>query len=599
MIGQTISNFQIIKELGAGGMGTVYKAKDTRLQRNVAIKMLHPHVTSNSDAYRRFQNEAMVSAQINHPNVATLYDFIEHQGRSLLVMEYVEGETLEDLLKQEGKLSESKCIDLVIKMLKGLSAAHQLDILHRDLKPSNIMLDKKGFIKIMDFGIARISNATRITAHNRVIGTAEYIAPEIYLGKAPTKVSDLYSIGIILYELLSGQVLFKADSEASLIYQVVNEKPKFKLDHVSSGLKSIIKKLISKNPKNRYRTTNEVIDKLENLKNSAANKPLDIAGTFSNAINSLRPKFNNFNFQFPKTQQLNTPIKFLLASLFLSVIIIGLGSAMMNSKSDDKGLVKEEQKRSKSQDPQTNFESIYASNNTPNKPSPYSIEKDEESSLEITPINKKSEKKSDPEAKKQAQPPSKKKVKAEQAKVVKSQVNPKPQPVTIEQNISTQIEEPKTTETPDKKARDKTEFQPVKIEEKPQVKEAVREKLQPKKIRVQEQNMKVTFGQEISSSRLEKGETIYLKAGQNIYSEGELLIEKHAPIKAVVSKLKRKNNGKVHFGIQILQVKTKFDDWLDLDYPEYSDIKKGDFSFGASTSLSKVKIRTQRTTIFY
>ena len=265
MIGQRISNFQIVQELGAGGMGTVYKAKDIRLNRYVAIKMLHSHITNHSNVYKRFQNEAMISAQINHPHVTTLLDFIEVDGRSYLIMEYVDGSALDELLQSNGPLPEQRCIDICIQMLKGLSEAHQHHILHRDLKPGNIMVNKKGFVKIMDFGIAHISSATRITAQNKVIGTAEYIAPEIYLGKEPTKVSDLYSIGIILYEMLSGDVLFKAESEASLIYQVVNSKPKIKLLGVSPDLISIIKKLTDKNPSKRYRSTEELIDRLERI----------------------------------------------------------------------------------------------------------------------------------------------------------------------------------------------------------------------------------------------------------------------------------------------------------------------------------------------
>ena len=334
MIGQKISNFQIVEELGSGGMGTVYKAKDVRLNRYVAIKALHSHVTNHSDAYKRFQNEAMISAQINNPHVTTLFDFVDHNGRSYIIMEYVDGSTLEDLLKSQGPIPENKCIDLAIQMLKGISEAHQLNILHRDLKPANIIVNKKGNVKIMDFGIARISSATRITAQNKVIGTAEYIAPEIYLGKEPTKVSDLYSIGIILYELLSGKVLFKADSEASLIYQVVNTKPKIKLTGASSKIESVVKKLTDKNPKKRYRSAQELITVLENIKKEKV--PISSGKISLKNINLPKvnvPKGFNVPTVLPRLQ-LNAPLKFLIVSLVLCIAIIGIGGAI-NSKAND------------------------------------------------------------------------------------------------------------------------------------------------------------------------------------------------------------------------------------------------------------------------
>ena len=163
MIGQLVGQFQIIEKLGSGGMGTVYKAKDTKLNRMVAIKALNQNVTSQSNAYKRFKNEAQISAQISHPNVASLYDFIQDKGRSYLIMELVKGETLEQIILKDGKMDQEKALDYIIQVLNGLKEAHSLGILHRDLKPSNIMITKSGFAKLMDFGIAKMDKSTRLT----------------------------------------------------------------------------------------------------------------------------------------------------------------------------------------------------------------------------------------------------------------------------------------------------------------------------------------------------------------------------------------------------------------------------------------------------
>ncbi|MEL6988565.1 MAG: serine/threonine-protein kinase, partial [Bacteroidota bacterium] len=336
MIGQRISNFQLNQKLGSGGMGTVYKAKDLKLNRNVAVKMLHPHITNKSNAYKRFKNEAQISAQINHPNVTTLYDFIAEQGRSYIIMEYVNGKTIEDLLKQKGKFNETECISIAIQMLKGLGEAHRLNILHRDLKPGNIMINQNGFTKLMDFGIARIDNTTRLTAQNKVIGTAEYIAPEIYQGKAPSKVSDLYAIGVILYEMITGKTLFKADSEATLIYKVVNGKPDFDFDGVNTGLAQVIKKLIQKNPKKRFRSAEETIDTLNSIqvKDKAG---LNLSTKLATQIKSIKlPELKSIPLpknigSFHKESSLAS--KFLFGSVVISLVLI-FGSFFFKSESD-------------------------------------------------------------------------------------------------------------------------------------------------------------------------------------------------------------------------------------------------------------------------
>lgn len=602
MIGQRISNFQIVKELGAGGMGTVYQAKDLRLNRYVAIKMLHSHITNHSNIYKRFQNEAMISAQINHPHVTTLLDFIEENGRSYLIMEYVDGSALDELLQSNGPLDEKQCLDICIQMLKGLSEAHQLNILHRDLKPGNIMVNKKGFVKIMDFGIARMSSATRITAQNKVIGTAEYIAPEIYLGKEPTKVSDLYSIGIILYEMLSGDVLFKAESDASLIYQVVNSKPKIKLTGVSSELVAIIKKLTNKNPSKRYRSTEEVIDKLEGINKSSQGRSsltgIKLPGLSQmGQLPSLSLPSKIAMPQFLSAINLNGPIKFLIISLVFSVIIIALRSTVL---SDNRRDIREPDRvnelvdiidesassvdlietkiSAKSQLPITIEIPKSAGVKSPNKKPD---EVDTNSSKKEETVKEQNGPKSSKETgKEKPQPITIEVVESAPAKISQEEIQP-------ERNTDIVVETERAGE------EHSQEVESVAIEERKSA------SLKSKNVYVTEQTIKIRFGSNISSGSVHEGQIVLFQSGQEIYVNGQLLIANGAPVKGRISKLKRKNNGKVHLGIQMLSVQSVHSDWLDLDYPEYSDIRKGEVVFPASTLLSKVKLKSQQTQIFY
>lgn len=343
MVGRKIGQFQIVEELGVGGMGTVYKARDTRLNRFVAIKALHPHVLRDSKAYRRFRNEAQISAQLSNPNVATLYDFIKEGEHSYLIMEYIDGETIECKLKREGALSVKETIGLATQILKGLAEAHRLNILHRDLKPANVMIKAGNYAKLMDFGIARLESATRMTAHNKVIGTVEYMAPELLKGKEPSKASDLYAVGVMIYEMLTGKTLFVANSEAALIYSIVNEKPTIDLSGVPTELKRIIKKLTNRLPQHRYHNTSDVLKALEKVSAPRANRQRPILSLPSKQINW--PK--SFSLSGPaevsasltkwiSQWQINKKAGFiLLGSIIVSLFIVFAGSFSQPSLSDE------------------------------------------------------------------------------------------------------------------------------------------------------------------------------------------------------------------------------------------------------------------------
>ncbi|MCC5908586.1 MAG: serine/threonine protein kinase [Balneolaceae bacterium] len=268
MIGRKIRNYQIEELLGEGGMGVVYRARDMSLGRMVALKMLHPEMLHQPDLLIRFRNEAHVTARLSHPNIATLYSFFSEDDLHCLVMEFVNGKTLEQILSVHKKMPETEVIRVLIQLLEGLEEAHQNEILHRDIKSGNIMINQSGYVKLMDFGVARFESSARITRMNRVIGTLEYMAPELLTGGKPTVQADLYAVGVVAFEMLTGSLPFTADADTDLTEKILKGSYKFPASEFSAGLKSrnragpVIKKLMQKNPSRRYKNTGEVLDDL-------------------------------------------------------------------------------------------------------------------------------------------------------------------------------------------------------------------------------------------------------------------------------------------------------------------------------------------------
>ena len=254
--GQKINDrYEIIRSMGEGGMANVYLGYDTILDRNVAIKVLRGDLSNDEKFVRRFQREALSASSLAHPNIVEVYDVGEDNGLYYIVMEYIEGKTLKQLLKKRGTLTLSEAIDIMLQLTDGMAHAHDSYIIHRDLKPQNIMIKDDGQIKITDFGIAMALNSTQLTQTNSVMGSVHYLPPEQASGKGCTIKSDIYSMGIIFYELLSGSLPFRGDNAVEIALKHMRDPlPSLREENpaIPQSIENIIRKATAKNPKNRY-----------------------------------------------------------------------------------------------------------------------------------------------------------------------------------------------------------------------------------------------------------------------------------------------------------------------------------------------------------
>ena len=264
--GQKINDrYEIIKNIGEGGMANVYLAQDTILDRKVAVKVLRGDLASDDKFIRRFQREALSVSNLSHPNIVEVYDVGEEDGSHYIVMEYIEGKTLKQLLKKRESLTLTEVIDIMTQLTDGISHAHESYIIHRDIKPQNIMIEDDGRIKITDFGIAMALNATQLTQTNSVMGSVHYLPPEQASGKGATVKSDIYSLGILMYELLTGNVPFKGDNAVEIALKHMKDKiPSIRKQDPSipQSVENIILKASAKNPRNRYDTAKEMHEDL-------------------------------------------------------------------------------------------------------------------------------------------------------------------------------------------------------------------------------------------------------------------------------------------------------------------------------------------------
>lgn len=278
MKGQKISDrYQIMKSIGEGGMANVYLAYDTILDRDVAVKILRGDLSGDEKFVRRFQREALSASSLTHPNIVEVYDVGEDHGMYYIVMEYIEGKHLKELIKKRGKLTVSEVIDIMLQITDGMSVAHDSYIIHRDIKPQNIMILENGLVKITDFGISMAMNATQLTQTNSVMGSVHYLPPEQASGKGSSLQSDIYSMGIVMYELLAGKLPYKGDNAVEIALKHLKEPLPSIKDEIPSlpqSIENIIIRATAKNPKNRYADAREMHNDLMTcLDESRAKEP--------------------------------------------------------------------------------------------------------------------------------------------------------------------------------------------------------------------------------------------------------------------------------------------------------------------------------------
>lgn len=262
MIGTTVSHYKIIEKLGEGGMGIVYRAHDTKLDRAVALKFLPPEMTTDEVAKRHFIREAQAASALDHPNIAVVHEVDESKdGRSFICMAYYSGETLKEKITR-GQLRVSEAIDIALQIAQGLQRAHGASIVHRDIKPANIIVTEEGVVKILDFGLAKLSGDTLSSKSGRMAGTAAYMSPEQVSGMGADRRSDLFSLGVVLYEMVTGRRPFEAEHEAAIFYSIVHLDPtpvsKGRSD-IPAGLDRVIDQLLQKDPARRYQSAAEVV----------------------------------------------------------------------------------------------------------------------------------------------------------------------------------------------------------------------------------------------------------------------------------------------------------------------------------------------------
>ena len=263
--GTIISHYKILEKLGKGGMGVVYKAHDSSLDRTVALKFLPEEANLSEQESQRFEREAQAAARLNHPNICTIHSFDEHEGQAFLVMEYVEGSTLRELIRN-GPLPVDRALDYAVQIAKALAKAHDAGIIHRDIKPDNIMVNSEDQIKVMDFGLARLKDTEPITSTVSTLGTVAYMAPEQIQGLKVDHRADLFSFGMVLYEMFTGKHPFPGEHKQAIAYMLVNEDPappESLRPEIPPGVANILSRCLEKDPEQRYSAAKEIVHSLQ------------------------------------------------------------------------------------------------------------------------------------------------------------------------------------------------------------------------------------------------------------------------------------------------------------------------------------------------
>jgi hypothetical protein len=306
--------YRLEARIGAGGMSTVYRALDETLERSVAIKLMNREVSSDSDQLERFRREARAVAQLSHPHVVGVIDAGEDEGRPYIVFEYIEGETLKERIRRLGRLPISEAVAYAIEITRALGAAHARHIVHRDVKPQNVLIDEEGSAKVTDFGIARTLDEEGLTADGRVLGTTDYVSPEQALGQRVTGQSDLYSVGVVLYEMLTGEVPFKGENQIAVAMKHVREAVpdvQSQRPEVSAALAAVVDTATAKHQDDRYADDAELISDLEEVLVIETARAGSATGEVTTVLRTL-----------PSETQRRVPFRFLHPAVMVIVALV-------------------------------------------------------------------------------------------------------------------------------------------------------------------------------------------------------------------------------------------------------------------------------------
>jgi len=329
MIGAVLSGrYRLEAKLGSGGMSTVYLARDETLDRPVAVKVMHREMSEQADQLERFRQEAKAVAKIMHPNVVSVIDAGEDGGHPYIVFEYVKGETLKQRIARVGALDAQEAIAYAIEIARGLTVAHARQMVHRDIKPQNVLIDDEGRAKLTDFGISRQLEQDGMTATGRVLGTTDYVAPEQAMGRGVDPRSDIYSLGVVLYEMLVGQVPFQAESQVGVAMKHVNEElpdVQRRRPGISAAVALVVDRATAKNPAERYKQIDEMIDDLETALEVEAARAGSTTGEATSVLDAVPPPKRKLSGRARWSWAAIVALLFIVGGTLLAVQLISSG----------------------------------------------------------------------------------------------------------------------------------------------------------------------------------------------------------------------------------------------------------------------------------
>jgi serine/threonine-protein kinase len=341
MIGTVLSGrYRLEAKLGSGGMSTVYLARDTTLDRPVAVKVMHREMSEQADQLERFRQEARAVAKISHPNVVAVIDAGEDGGYPYIVFEYVEGETLKARINRVGALDVQESLAYAIEIARGLTVAHARKMVHRDIKPQNVLIDAEGRAKLTDFGISRQLEKDGLTATGRVLGTTDYVAPEQAMGRGADQRSDLYSLGVVLFEMLTGHVPFQADSQVGVAMKHVNEElPDVQADRpeLSAATALVVERATAKDPTKRYADIGEMIDDLSTALEVEAARAGSTTGEATTVLEAVPPAKRKLSSRATWSWVAILAVIMIAAAVLLATQLIGSGNSPISGNSNNGG----------------------------------------------------------------------------------------------------------------------------------------------------------------------------------------------------------------------------------------------------------------------